>query len=240
MNSPTKWPKELPPLTAEQEEISHDFMKYWHEVLPSRYGIINRFNHGYVVRNAPKGFVKTLEIGAGDGEHLRYESLTRQQEKHYVCLDIRSNMIEALKLKFPNVQSYVADCQEKIPFEDHYFDRIVAIHILEHLPNLPSAVREIYRLCHKEGVLSVVIPCEGSLLYTLARKISAERIFKKRYKQDYKWFISREHINKPEEIFEELSPYFSVISSTYFPIPLKLKFCNLCIGATLRPRSTPL
>ena len=41
-------------------------------------------------------------------------------------------------------------------------------------------------------------------------------IRKKRYKQDYRWFIEREHINLPHEIFDELSPYFSLAQSTYF------------------------
>ena len=32
---------------------------------------------------------------------------------------------------------------------DGYFDRILAVHVLEHLPNLPAAIRECYRLCNK-------------------------------------------------------------------------------------------
>jgi ubiquinone/menaquinone biosynthesis C-methylase UbiE len=122
-------------------------------------------------------------------------------------------------------------------FEDGYFDRILAIHVLEHLPNLPAAVREMHRLCDKtRGVLSIVIPCEGSLAYSIARKISAQRVFEARYKQSYRWFIEREHINLPHEIFEELAPYFSQTSSSYFPIPVPLEFCNLCIGMTLTPK----
>jgi len=65
-----KWPKIFPPLTSQQVAISDDFMKYWHEVLSSRHGIVDEFNHNYVVKTAPPGFVRTLEIGAGNGEHL--------------------------------------------------------------------------------------------------------------------------------------------------------------------------
>ena len=36
------WPKILPELTSEQERISDDFMHYWHEVLPKRYGVVVR------------------------------------------------------------------------------------------------------------------------------------------------------------------------------------------------------
>ncbi|HXE56323.1 MAG TPA: hypothetical protein VN541_25070, partial [Tepidisphaeraceae bacterium] len=90
------------------------------------------------------------------------------------------------------------------------------------------------------GVFSIVIPCEGSPAYTLARRISAQRIFEKRYKQSYRWFIEREHINRPQEILAELHPYFTIEHRSFFPLPLGLIFCNLVIGLTLRPRPTPL
>src|SRR5882724_9959085 len=76
----TKWTKVLPPLSDEQRRISDDFVHYWHEVLPRRFGFVERFNHGYPVVYAPDGFHRTLEIGPGLGEHLEYERLTPEQE----------------------------------------------------------------------------------------------------------------------------------------------------------------
>ena len=84
-----------------------------------------------------------------------------------------------------------------------------------------------------------MIPCEGSLAYGLARRISAQRVFERRYGQPYRWFIEREHLNVPDEIFEELDPYFERRSTRYFPLIVPLQTCNLCIGAMLRPRKTP-
>jgi len=236
-NSSTKWPKTFPPLSPEETAINNDFVLHWHEVLPRRYGIVDEFNHNYVVKTAPRGFSRTLEIGAGTGEHLKYERLDEQQKTNYFAVDIRENMVAEFRNKFPDIRAVVGDCQMHMDFEDGYFDRILAVHVLEHLPNLPAAVKEMHRLCDKNrGVLSIVIPCEGSLAYSIARKISAQRIFEARYKQSYRWFIEREHLSRPHEIFEELSPYFSLISSSYFPIPLKAEFCNLCIGATFTPK----
>ena len=233
----SKWPKDVPPLTAEQARISDDFMHYWHEQLPDRYGMVARFNHGYVVRNAPRRFLRTLEIGPGLGEHLEHERLTPEQLANYYAVDIRDNMAADIKRRFPTVNVVVADCQEHLDFPDGFFDRIVAIHVLEHLPNLPAAIRELHRVCEKaRGVLQIVIPCEGGLAYSLARRISSQRMFEKRYGQPYEWFIKREHINVPAEIFEEIEPWFARGQSTYFPLPVGLEFCNICIGATFRPR----
>jgi ubiquinone/menaquinone biosynthesis C-methylase UbiE len=243
MTAQNKWPKTLPLLTAEQERIAHDYVAYWHTVLPSSYGILDRFNHSYPVRQAPARFERTLEIGAGLGEHLRYEKLSDEQRKNYLCLDLRDNMVEIIHQNFPDVRAIVHDCQKPLTmFPDHYFDRVLAIHVLEHLPDLPAAIREVYRLINKEkGVFSVVIPCEGGFAYTLSRRISAQRIFELRYKQSYRWFIEREHINLPDEILEELSPYFQITNRTFFPFSfLPTKTLNLVIGFSLKPRPVPL
>lgn len=239
MTPTNKWPKTFPPLTEEQKHISDDFMEHWHKVLPSKFNMIDKFNHMYPVIHAPAFFSHTLEIGAGLGEHMKYERLTSEQRKNYFCLDLRENMIEIIHQNFPDVQAIVHDCQKPlIMFTDGYFDRILAIHVLEHLPDLPSAIREIHRLIDKQkGTFSVVIPCEGGLAYGLARRLSAKRIFEQRYKQSYKWFIEREHINRPREILEELTPYFEVSHRSNFPLSfLPAENLNLVIGLTLKPR----
>lgn len=238
-----KWPKSFPPLSEEQKHISDDFMAYWHRILPSKYNIIEEFNHSYPVRHAPSGFVRTLEIGAGLGEHLKRESLTVEQRKNYFCLDLRSNMVKVIQQTFPDVTAIIHDCQKPlVKYKDGYFDRILAIHVLEHLPDLPAALREVYRLLNKQnGVFSVVIPCEGGLAYGISRRISAQRIFEQRYKQSYQWFIKREHINLASEILEELHPYFEIMQQTFFPFRLiPIQTVNLVIGISLRPRPVPL
>jgi ubiquinone/menaquinone biosynthesis C-methylase UbiE len=124
-----------------------------------------------------------------------------------------------------------------LDFPDGYFDRVLAIHVLEHLPNLPATVEEMHRLCQKErGVVSIVIPCEGSWAYSLARRLSAQRIFEKRYGQSYRWFIEREHINRPAEIIEEIQRFFEIRQRRFFPLPVPFLWCNLCMGLTLSTR----
>jgi SAM-dependent methyltransferase len=237
MSSQTTWPKILPPLTREQQAINDDFVHYWHEVLPQSYSIIDTFNHRYPIRAARSDFTRTLEIGAGLGEHLAYEKLTPTQEAEYYALELRQNMSRRIQERFPRIHVVTGDCQKPLAFPDGYFDRILAIHVLEHLPNLPAAIQEAYRVCDKDrGRCYVVIPCEGSLAYSLARRLSAQRLFEKRYKQSYRWFYQREHINRPHEILAELKPYFIVDGRSFFPIPLPFLFCNLVIGLTLRPR----
>jgi SAM-dependent methyltransferase len=237
-----KWPKVLPPLSPEQQRINDDFMKRWHEVLPNKYGAIEKFNHRFPARHSRPGFLTTLEIGAGLGEHINYETLSPEQEKNYHALELRENMAAKIREHFPRVNAVVGDCQARLPYDDGYFDRYIAVHVLEHLPNLPGCIREAYRVLNKtRGQMLVVIPCEGSPAYSFARRISAQRIFEKTYKMPYKVFIGREHINLPHEILAELDPYFTVERRSFFPLPfLPFVLNNLCIGLVLKPRPQPL
>ncbi len=237
-----KWPKTLPTLNAEQQKRSDEFMKLWHEVLPNRFGIVEKFNHNYPVLHSRPGFKTTIEIGAGLGEHLHYEKLTPEQEKNYHCNEYRENMAAEIRRRFPNVQTVTGDCQQRMDFADGYFDRYIAVHVLEHLPNLPAAIREAYRLLNKErGQLLIVIPTEGSPAYSLARKISAERVWNKHFNVSYAEFYKRAHINLPPEILAELAPYFTIETKRFFPLPfLPFVFNNLCIGLSLKPRPAPL
>jgi ubiquinone/menaquinone biosynthesis C-methylase UbiE len=44
-----------------------------------------------------------------------------------------------------------------------HFDRLIAIHVLEHLPNLPRAIDECHRVLKLGGKFAVVIPCDPGL-----------------------------------------------------------------------------
>ncbi len=230
-----QWPKLLPPLTAEQQRISDDFVRHWHEVLPRRYGMIERFNHGFPVRQHDiKIGGKTIEIGAGLGEHARYENLDIQD---YYCLELREIMAENIQTRFPKVKVVMGDCQQRLSFPDGFFDRVVAVHVLEHLPDLPAALAEMARLLNPKGVFHIVIPCDPGWLYRLTRFISAERIFRRRYKQSYDWFIRREHINSPSEILAVLERYFYIEKREFFPFRLPFIDLNLCLGLVARKKT---
>ena len=44
------------------------------------------------------------------------------------------------------------------PFSDCSFDRILCIHVLEHLDDIPGIMEELYRLCRPGGTVEIVVP----------------------------------------------------------------------------------
>ena len=231
------FPKHIAKLNSEDQKMHDDFMKVWLNELKTKkkFNLIENFNHNYsakshILSNFKKD-ISTLELGCGIGNHIDYENLKFQ---NYHVVDIRANVLSEVKKKNKNVKILNSDIQKKMPFNDNFFDRINAIHILEHLPDLPSCIDEIYRLIKKEGIFQVVIPCDPGFFYQICRNISAKRIFEKRYKKNYDDFIKREHINAPQEIIGIIEEKFMRIDRKFFPFKIPFIDINLCIGLTFK------
>jgi SAM-dependent methyltransferase len=229
-----QWPKQLPVLTDEQQRAREDFVIHWHKVLPKKFGMVERFNHRGAFTEPIKPGSRTLEIGAGLGAHLEFEDLGNQS---YVANELRAEMAEEVKKRFPQVEVLLGDVQAGFPCPSAIFDRALAVHVLEHLPRLPDAVAEIRRVLKPDGFFQVVIPCEGSLAYTLARNISARRVFEKRNKISYDFVVESEHVNLADEIVFALEKHFTVERRRFFPLPvLPIQTCNLVISMVCRPK----
>jgi SAM-dependent methyltransferase len=225
------WPKQRPLLSDEQSRIMEDWYAYWLGILPNRFDHIVNFNNTYALRTAGHG-TRTLEIGAGKGEYLRHEDTAG---KEYYALELRQELAANIEREFPNVHTLVGDCQKRIDVPDAFFDRVIAIHVLEHLNNLPATLDEVRRVIKPDGLFSIVIPCEGGALYHLGRQFTSKRIFEKRYSIGYEWMIHYEHINTAREVIDEVKSRFRLIDREFFPMRVPVVNLNVVLGMTVTP-----
>jgi SAM-dependent methyltransferase len=127
----------------------------------------------------------------------------------------------------------IADVETTLPYDDDSFDRVLAIHVLEHLYNLPAALDEVARVLKPGGVFVVLIPCEGGKLYALGRRFTTKRTFENRYDSTYDWLIGYDHCNTAHEVLDQLAERFAVRRRTFFPLGVPLVDVNVIIGLEL-------
>jgi SAM-dependent methyltransferase len=201
----------------------HEFLT---SVKSSRFGWVSRFDHAFPVRSASSR-LRTLEIGAGTGTHVQFEP-----NGDYVALEASPELADQIPPR-DGLSVVVADCEQRLPWDDDSFDRVLAIHVLEHLYNLPVALDEVARVLRPDGIFCVVIPCEGGRLYSLGRRVTTKRIFEKRYGTPYEWMIGQEHCNTAREVLAELDRHFFVRERRYFPLGVPAVDLNLVVGLEL-------
>lgn len=107
-------------------------------------------------------FDDVLEIGAGQGEHLRF---VNHKFKKYVCSDIREPNFKQNDDRVITVQ---ADAED-LKFGDSSFDRILNVCVLHHLSNPSQALSELRRVVKGGGLISIYLPCDPGLVYRWVR-----------------------------------------------------------------------
>ncbi|MCM8777010.1 MAG: methyltransferase domain-containing protein [Candidatus Omnitrophica bacterium] len=96
---------------------------------------------------------KVLEIGCGDGGIIQF----LRKRNYAVGIDISYQGIE--NLKSIGIESYLIDIsKETIPFENNFFDYVIALEVFEHLKSPQNAIEEIQRVCKKNGKVVLSIP----------------------------------------------------------------------------------
>jgi ubiquinone/menaquinone biosynthesis C-methylase UbiE len=147
-------------------------------------GIISRIIHLLIENSKIKGKrikvnklknQKILEVGAGNGQHKPYV----KNYVEYIETDLRPENLPPPKNKFNEMS---IDCTN-LPFQDSYFDRLIATCLLVHLNNPEKALEEWRRVVRNEGVISIYIPCEPGVLLRFFQTLTTRRK-QKRFSDD--------------------------------------------------------
>ena len=155
--------------------------------------------------------VTTLEIGAGNLNHLPYEPLSSTYDVVEELSDLCTNSPHRGRVR--NLYASVFEISGVT------YDRIISIASFEHLCNLPEVVATCGLLLSPGGQLHVAIPSEGTILWKAAWTMSTGLAFRLRYGLPYGVLMRHEHVNTAEEISTVLNSYFAETQRTVFRNP---------------------
>jgi ubiquinone/menaquinone biosynthesis C-methylase UbiE len=99
---------------------------------------------------------KFLDIGVFNSP-LIVEFKKRFKDSEFVGLDHCKEVMEELQEKHPEVKYITGDAMS-LPFEDNYFDYVVAGEIIEHIETPPAFIKEAMRVLKSGGVFSLSTP----------------------------------------------------------------------------------
>ncbi len=136
---------------------------YWNYKFPIKYIQLYRFKR-IVQLLGEKKYSTLLEVGTGSGIFI--PELSKHCDRICAC-DIHSNFDNIHSLcKQYGISNYDLSTQsiETTNYPDQYFDVVVAVSVLEFVPDVPKALEEIKRILKKDGVFITICPMESKLL----------------------------------------------------------------------------
>ncbi|WP_298210042.1 class I SAM-dependent methyltransferase [Ferrimicrobium sp.] len=101
--------------------------------------------------------LRVLDVGSGNGRHAR--SLTRAGGR-VLATDLSKGMLTSVETAWAKAQ---ADA-EALPIATGSFDRILAAHMLYHLPHPQHAIEEFARVLNSAGKLVITSTAEAHLV----------------------------------------------------------------------------
>ena len=121
----------------------------------SMYWFARRYYAALVRRFAPPGGDRRLlELGCGLGHLLGL----LQDDFACVGVDIADYSIEEVRRNAPGAEGYVMSAEDLSRFADGEFSAVVALHLVEHLPDPADTLRQVHRILGAGGLLLLATP----------------------------------------------------------------------------------
>jgi ubiquinone/menaquinone biosynthesis C-methylase UbiE len=105
----------------------------------------------------PQAGDRILDCGCGRGFYLLF--IGRLEPGCILCgVDRDADVLQQAREHLPASVNLVRSDVVRLPFPDGSFDKIVCSEILEHLPDAPAGLAEVYRVLRPGGVLAITVP----------------------------------------------------------------------------------
>ncbi len=156
---------------------------------------------------------KILDFGCGTGSQAVFF-----EPKLYYGVDIDEKRIQAARKNFPKHLFFLQN-ENKIKFEDNFFDVILAIAVLHHISDkkLSFYIDEFCRILKKDGVIISVEPCifpKSNLRNKLMKFFDQGKFI--RTEKEYKSFFDKRFLFSTHKKFETKKNFFNFYNIIFF------------------------
>lgn len=180
-------------------------------------------------------FPRVIEVGAGTGVHVGH---VRHGFDEYLMTDLNAPVLGAAAARAGGRVHTRSEDATALRVPDASFDRLIATHVLEHLPEPHRVLREWCRVVKPGGVISLVLPCDPGLAWRLGRTLGSRARFE-RAGIAYDYWMAREHINPINNLVAMVEYYFPRRQATWLPMRVPSMDLNLFYIAHLTREATP-
>ena len=179
-------------------------------------GVMLRASHVLMERGiTPEQNRNVFEVGGGAMPHFAWMDVSKTEDLTISDdLGAHQKPLSELKLKVPpSVRLHLHDFTQDPNFSklNGNFSRILASHVLEHIPDPEGAIRLWASLLSSEGLMSIAIPCDPGWLCRFGQIYSHKTNHPKLTFAEYDLLLSREHVNSTQRLLKILRYYFSEI-----------------------------
>jgi SAM-dependent methyltransferase len=184
----------------------------------------------------------TLELGATEGQHLKFVNLA--DHKMYIGVDLelrgpqKSSNSSVKHLIDKNNNFYFTGGNiESLPFKNESLDQIISLCIFHHLVNPERAMAEILRTLKPGGLLVVQLPTDPGFLNHALKNLILYRSISNASKVNPKLYYARSHRNHIWSLLQLFKFHFEgwgKLKFHYWPFYFKSWNFNLIVFVTFR------
>lgn len=193
-------------------------------------GFFLQKSHVLLEKTLPKteGINTILEVGSGTGHHF---PCVKKDFKKYIMSDGSQDMLDIARKKYMSDianHQLVLEIQNatQLTYSNDSVDRLIATHVLEHLPNPIQVLEEWNRVVRPGGLISIVLPCDPGLLWRLGRQLGPRRNAKK-VGLAYDYLQATEHINSIFNLVVFIQHHFENLTESWYPMKYAIPDLNL-------------
>ena len=183
------------------------------ETFPQHIGRGDARLKALIMRSGDVSDKKVLEVGCGKG---RFARVYKEMGADVYGIDISAELLKEARKIDP--ERFIEAGAYEIPFRDGMFDIVYLVEVIEHIPDLDRAMREIVRVLRGGG--KIIIIDRNALSLNNRRMLVPNVIIKKYHEMKNEWMYPRDFPYREKwfigtQVRKTLSRYFLNVDYEY-------------------------